>query len=98
MRETVVSRHLQLIIAAALAALVCAILSGAAVVQWQHRQSELLGSGKDVQNLARVIEAQLRGNMDAVDITLNGLARALPRLPGTQRLAMPTSTPCCATA
>ena len=85
MRETIVSRRLQRIIAAAMAVVVCAIVGSVAVVQWQHRQSEILGAGENVQNLARVIEGQVRGNMDAIDITLNGLARALPRLPGTQR-------------
>ena len=72
-------------IAVGLALVVCAILGGAATVQWQQRQSQIAETAQASQNLAGAIEAQVRGNIDAVDIALAGLARALPLLPAAQR-------------
>jgi PAS domain S-box-containing protein len=73
------------LITAALALVVCALLGGAATVQWQQYESQIAETGKNAQNLAAAIEAQVSGSVDAVDIALAGLARTLPLLPAAQR-------------
>ena len=78
-------RLVSIIIYVGLAAVVCGILGGAAIVQLEQRESVLAETNKTAQNLAAAIEAQVQGNIDAVDIALAGLARALPLLPATQR-------------
>jgi len=72
-------------ISVGLALVVCALLGGVATVQWQQRESLLAETGQTAQNLAAAIEAQVRGNVDAVDIALAGLARTLPLLPTAQQ-------------
>lgn len=75
---------MQASIALALLLLVFAILGGVAAMQWQQHEEVLDDVGRDVENLGQVIEAQVRGNVEAVNITLTGLAEALPLLPGTR--------------
>ena len=73
-------RRIRVIVGAVMLALIAAVLAHLGYSLARQRAAMLTAGEATTQNLARVIEEQTRGALDAVDVTLASIARALPLL------------------
>lgn len=78
-------RALQARIIAVVVALVLLIWVGVGINLFFHRQDVEKAAERNVQNLVRVIEAQVRGQLDAIDVSLLAVSKTLPLLQGRAR-------------
>jgi signal transduction histidine kinase len=74
-------RRIRFIVGAVMLALIAAVLVHLGYSVARQRSAALATAEDTTRNLARVIEEQARGGIDAADATLASIARALPLLP-----------------
>jgi diguanylate cyclase (GGDEF)-like protein len=78
-------RRIRRIVASAIVILVVVVLANAVYTVMQQRRQILQDTELTAQNLARVIEEQAHGSLNAVDVTLASVARSMQFLPGRQK-------------
>jgi diguanylate cyclase (GGDEF)-like protein len=79
-------RRVRIIVASAIIILVAVVLANAIYTIAYQREQILADTELTAENMARVIEEQTQGDLNAVDVTLGSVARAMQFLPNRQKL------------